>query len=277
MLEIPESNVLARQLNETIQGKIISYVQAGRSPHSFAFYFGNPEGYDELLAGKRIGSSRAVGGQVEIEAEDARLLFGDGVCVRYYPDKRKAPKKHQLSVEFDDESALVCTVQMYGGLWAFREGSNDNPYYLAACEKPSPLSVEFDWNYFLSLRDEKSQNLSAKAFLATKQRIPGLGNGVLQDILFTCGVHPKQKMRELSEEEYRGMFDAVKKVLLEMTEKGGRDTEKDLFGNPGGYMTILSKKTVWTPCPCCGYELRKGNYLGGTIYYCEQCQKLTES
>jgi formamidopyrimidine-DNA glycosylase len=43
--------------------------------------------------------------------------------------------------------------------------------------------------------------LSAKAFLATEQRIPGLGNGVLQDILFTAGIHPKRKMAAISEEE----------------------------------------------------------------------------
>nr|WP_242867828.1 zf-TFIIB domain-containing protein [Clostridium sp. Marseille-P299] len=24
-------------------------------------------------------------------------------------------------------------------------------------------------------------------------------------------------------------------------------------------------------CPKCGHELLKGNYLGGTIYYCEHC------
>ena len=176
------------------------------------------------------------------------------------------------AVEFDDGTALVCSVQMYGGIWAFHEGENNNPYYLTALEKPSPLSEAFDFPYFLSLRDEDSGRLSAKAFLATKQRIPGLGNGTLQDILFTCGIHPKRKMEEVSGTEYRSMYDAVKNVLAEMAAKGGRDTEKDLFARPGGYTTILSKKTLWTPCPRCGYELRKGTYLGGTIYYCEHCQ-----
>ena len=38
MLEIPESHVLAQQLNETIQGKIISFVRAGHTPHSFTWY-----------------------------------------------------------------------------------------------------------------------------------------------------------------------------------------------------------------------------------------------
>lgn len=87
-----------------------------------------------------------------------------------------------------------------------------------------------------------------------------------------AGIHPKRKMEEVSGTEYRSMYDAVKNVLAEMAAKGGRDTEKDLFARPGGYTTILSKKTLWTPCPRCGYELRKGTYLGGTIYYCEHCQ-----
>ena len=38
----------------------------------------------------------------------------------------------------------------------------------------------------------ESQNLSVKALLATEQRIPGLGNGVLQDILHKTGVHPRR-------------------------------------------------------------------------------------
>lgn len=273
MLEIPESHVLAQQLNETIQGKIISFVRAGQTPHSFTWYSDNPEGYDDLLAGKRIGISRGIGGMLETEAEDCRILLGDGVSPKYHEDSKKAPARHQLYLEFDDNTAITCTVQMYGGIWAFPEGTNDSPYYAAACEKPSPLTEAFDYPYFLSLRKEEDSRLSAKAYLATKQRIPGLGNGTLQDILFTCGIHPKRKMADVNEEEYHKMYDAVKSVLREMADKGGRDTEKDLFGQKGGYSTILSKNTLWSPCPRCGYELRKGNYLGGTIYYCEHCQK----
>jgi formamidopyrimidine-DNA glycosylase len=273
MLEIPESNTMAKQLNQTIQGKIISYVKANQSPHSFAWYFGSPAGYDELLSGKTIGKSHARAGMIEIEVEDCRIVLSDGATPRYYEDRTKAPKKHQLYVEFDDGSALVCTVQMYGGLSAFREGENSNGYYLTAKEKPSPLTDSFDYEYFLSLRTDMTNKLSAKAFLATEQRIPGLGNGVLQDILFTSGIHPKRKMPLVTEEEYEKLFHTVKSLLKQMTELGGRDTEKDLFGNPGGYMTLLSKKTVWTPCTVCGYELHKENYMGGTIYYCEHCQK----
>jgi formamidopyrimidine-DNA glycosylase len=122
--------------------------------------------------------------------------------------------------------------------------------------------------------NQETPKLSAKAFLATEQRVPGLGNGVLQDILWTARIHPKRKMATLSEKDVDAMFQAVKQVLAEMTAQGGRDTERDLFGHPGGYQTVLSRNTVDTPCPACGTIIRKEAYLGGAIYYCAGCQKL---
>jgi formamidopyrimidine-DNA glycosylase len=272
MLEIPESSTLARQMNETVKGKVISYVEANKSPHKFAWFSGNPDDYDGLLAGKQIGSSNARGGMVEIEAEDYRILLCDGATLRYYEDHEKAPKKNQLYIEFTDGSALVTTIQMYGGIWVYKEGYNDNPYYLGACEKPSPLSNEFTYEYFRSLFTDSLANKSVKAFIATEQRMPGVGNGVLQDILYQAGHHPKRKMNTLVEEDLQALYHTIKSVLNEMTAKCGRDTEKDLYGNPGGYITYLSKNTYTTPCTKCGYEIHKESFMGGTIYFCEHCQ-----
>jgi len=53
-----------------------------------------------------------------------------------------------------------------------------------------------------------------------------------------------------------------------MTAKGGRDTESDLSGKPGGYKTKLSKNTVGQPRAVCGTLVKKEAYLGGSIYYC---------
>ena len=52
------------------------------------------------------------------------------------------------------------------------------------------------------------------------------------------------------------------------------DGELDLFGHAGGYKTILCKNTVNKPCPACGTIIKKEAYIGGSIYYCEKCQKL---
>jgi formamidopyrimidine-DNA glycosylase len=272
MIELPEAQVLADQINASLTGKTITSVIAAFSPHKFAWYHGDPEMYERLLVGKVIDSARPYGGLVEIRAENARLVFGDGVTLTYLEPGSNL-SRHQLFLGFADGSALYAQVQMYGGLWAFREGDFANPYYQVAQEKVSPLSDSFSWQYFSSLTAEGAKG-SVKAFLATQQRIPGLGNGVLQDILFRARLHPKRKVAALTSPELRGLYDSVRATLKEMREQGGRDTEKDLFGRPGGYRTIMSKNNLGAPCPNCGAEIKKEAYLGGSVYYCSQCQTI---
>lgn len=272
MLEIPEAIVIAAQLNQTIKDKRIKKVIAAASPHKFAWFFGDPSQYHSLLFGRKVENTTSYGGRVEINAEGIFLHFGDGVNLRYYAADEIVPQKHQLFVAFEDGSALVGTVAMYGGLWCFTEGAfDDNDYYKAAKKAVSPLSDRFDYEFFLTLFDQKGMKMSAKGFLATGQRIPGLGNGVLQDILLNAGVHPKRKMNTLLDGEKRKLFDSLKATLAEMVEGCGRDTERDLFGNWGGYKTKMSKNTVF--CSKCGCAIKKETYMGGSIYYCEHCQK----
>jgi formamidopyrimidine-DNA glycosylase len=273
MIELPEAAVLAKQINQVLKGKPIREAIANQSPHKFAWYTGNPAEYNGRLAGKTIRGASAFGNHVEIRVDDMVLVIS--TPMRYHPANEKLPKKHQLLLKWKDETAVSCAVQMWGVLFCFQEKQAGGlPDYYIAKKKPSPLSETFDRLYFSSLFDEHTADLSAKAFLATEQRIPGLGNGVLQDILWTAKIHPKQKIACLSRREIAQMYRALKSDLMQMTDQGGRDTERDLFGCPGGYQTILSKNTVGKPCPACGTIIKKEPYLGGSVYVCEVCQKM---
>ena len=271
MIEIPEASVLAPQLAQTISRKTIVTAVAGSSPHAMAWYFGDPGEYGERLAGCEVTGAVWYGGLVEIEAGPMRICFGDGVNLRYFAPGAQRSDKHQLLLVFDDDSAVTASVQMYGGLWAFPEGMNDNPYYLVARQKPSVLGEGFDFPYFQSLLDETVMRKSAKAFLATEQRVPGLGNGVLQDILWRAKVHPKRTMATV---DLRGLYDAVTSVLADMAARGGRNTERDLFAHPGGYEVIMGSKHNGLPCPECGTPITRLAYMGGNVYFCPHCQKL---
>ena len=70
------------------------------------------------------------------------------------------------------------------------------------------------------------------------------------------------------------LTDADADTLRQMADQGGRDTEQDIFGCPGGYKTLLCKNTLNTPCTVCGTIIMKKAYMGGSIYYCENCQQL---
>lgn len=275
MIELPETYVLADQINETLIGKTIMNVTANAFPHKFAWFSGDPADYHNKLSGKKItgsnpGTGYTCGGNTEVICEDMLLVMS--TPIKYHPTGESIPLKHQLLVEFDDFSLMSCTVQMWGAMLCFAMDKDELPDNFKVRKSPTPLEEGFNEGYFESLLAGQ-KNLSAKAFLATEQRIPGLGNGVLQDILWNAKINPRKKMEKLSNSEMDGLYKSVKTTLLNMAINGGRDTEKDLYSCSGGYKTILSSKTIDDPCPCCGSKIIREAYMGGNIYYCPQCQK----
>ena len=274
MIELPEAVTLARQLDTSVRGERVTGVIAGGTPHKMAWFHDDPRAYPGLLGGTTLGPARQRGGYVEIDMDDARLLVAEGVALRLHAAGAPRPDKHQLLLELAGGSALSASVQMYGGVWAFRAGTFDNAYYRAACTAPSPLTPAFDrehWHRLLAA--PKAQKGSVKGLLATEQRIPGLGNGVLQDILLAARLHPRRKVGSLNDDERGALYDAITSTLAQMAERGGRDTERDLYGRPGGYRTKLSRNTAGGPCAACGSVIVKETYMGGAIYVCPGCQR----
>lgn len=281
MIELPESINLAIQIKDYLLGKTVSNVEADKSPHKFAWFTGDPARYHDKLADKSITGTNSYGGMVEIVfgtgADQMRLVLTDGVNIRFFAPGEMIPQKHQLCIEFDDLSSLVFSVQMYGGLYLIDSEGEENGYYLSSKNKVSPLSEENSEDYFFGLMNEVKQSYSIKAFLATEQRFPGLGNGVLQDILWNAKVHPRRKLGTLTQQEKEAVFRSVKQTLFDMTAAGGRDTEKDIFGCPGGYKAILSAKAKDAPCPACGGTIIRESFMGGNVYFCPTCQKYEKS
>jgi len=283
MIELPETYVLSEQINRAIVGKAILNAAANTHPHAFAWYSGDPGTYHDKLAGKIVinstpGTGYTCGGNTEILCGDAggggEALLVISTPIKYHAPGDKLPAKHQLLIEFEDFSHMSCTVQMWGAMFCYTPGEDGLPEGYAVKKCPDPLTGAFDEAYFDKLWQGVKQNLSAKAFLATEQRIPGLGNGVLQDILWSAKIHPKRKLQTINGEGKAELFKSVKATLQSMRAQGGRDTERDLFGCKGGYTTILSANTLKKPCPACGNGLIREAYLGGNIYYCPVCQPM---
>lgn len=277
MLELPEVITLSKQANTALSGKTITQVFNATKPHKFTFYNGAPLEYGKLLVGKTILSSEGYGMFVDFNLSDNAIMnIGDGVSARYYSAGDKIPANYQLLLTFDDDSLLVFTVAMYGFISVYPDSCIDSKYYKLSRESISPLSDEYTEAEFEKLFASAKKTLSAKALLATEQRIPGVGNGVTQDILFNARINPKQKVLALSDNQKETLFNSLKETLMDMTFEGGRDTQTDLYGNAGGYKTVLSAKTWKNTCPRCGSTIIKEAYMGGSVYYCPKCQQIKE-
>jgi len=274
MIELPEARVIARELKKEILGKEIVDVKGNFTDHKFTFYYNDPEEYKGFLVGKKITSIIERNFYVEIEAEKYKITFRDGANIRYYGKEESMTQKSKFLLVFHDGTFINVTVSMYAFIGVFSKNEViDNQYYNMELNGIGALDERFTYKYFKDLINDNIIKLSTKAFLATEQRILGIGNGTVQDILFNAKITPKTKIKDLSELQINNLYDSIINTINEMIDKNGRDTEKDIYGDPGQYKTIMSNKNYKDGCPICKGEIKKENYLGGSIYYCPSCQK----
>jgi formamidopyrimidine-DNA glycosylase len=276
VFELPEYVILAGQINEALQGKIIRTGQLGNSPHKFLWYNRTHNEFAQLTQGKRVGEARAKGRWLFIPLEPGYvLLLGEcGGKVLYHTPGSKLPKKYHLYITFEDGSFLTATTQMWGAMELYEQEEEQEREYVKGM-RTTPFEPEFTFEYFDALVDEviAEGKRSAKGLLTQDQLIPGLGNAIAQDILFRARLHPKHSIADLSADQRQALYRAILDTVHAVIEKGGRYDEYDLYGRRGGYVRLMDRKAVSRPCPECGGDVEKIQYLGGACYLCPQCQE----
>jgi formamidopyrimidine-DNA glycosylase len=296
-MSIAENQVISNQLQNAVVGKTIVKTVANQNPHSFVWFAAEPQfvfaapdishkeakKYDKLLTGRKIKNSDVHFGSYStynfLYIGDRALMFS--LPTRYYVAGEKQPKRHQLHLTFDDGSSLELCGSLGGMIYLFRVNKEGLAVDYLPPSFPSVLSKEFSQAFFLKfIRNTDLSKLqpakTVKCFLATKNRIPGLDNAILHEILWEARVNPKSVMAALGQNDYKRLYTAIKKVFPAVIKAGGRDTEKDIFGNFGGYVTKASRNTLGKPCGRCGEPIMKESYLGGVVYYCPSCQPIVK-
>jgi len=279
MIEMPEATTIARQMNQTLTGKIISKFERGNKTHKFLWLNRPDEEYETILPGLTVTGASSFGRSIYLYLGDYLLWWSDtGGKLLYHEPGDKLPKNYHLGWDFEDGSTLTFAMQMWGGVKLldkseFEEKPNDETGV-------EPLSSAFTLAKFNEMLDEYPEKTSKgiKGFLvATGYAIPnhiaGLGNAIVQDILFQAGISPKRKNMDIHPEEREKLFEAINSTIAEAIQFGGRYDEVDHFGNKGGYIRLMDSKTTDTPCIRCGTDIQKISYLGGACYLCPNCQK----
>lgn len=138
MFELPEFVTLAKQINETISGKVIQKGIQGNSAHKFVWYNRTPDEFEALTYGRIVGETEAKGKWLFVSLEpDYVLVFGEcGGKVLFHPSGSHMPPKYHLYLGFEDGSALTATTQMWGR-WSYtRKGKNVTVNTSAGCAQP---------------------------------------------------------------------------------------------------------------------------------------------
>ncbi|MHA2289627.1 MAG: DNA-formamidopyrimidine glycosylase family protein [Promethearchaeota archaeon] len=280
MIELPEAITIANQISNELQEKTIQSSIRMQDPHRFAFIGKHThQEFAKIVLNKKIGKARANGNIILVNLDPGYVLsLGcGGERILYHTSKKTIPKKHQLLLTFNDGSYLSVTVSGWGEVRLLEETEVSSHPHIKH-NLISPDNETFTFEYFDDLFKSVPTNrkVSAKYFLITEPCVWGLGNGSVQDILFHAKIHPKQQVIGLSEKQKESFYHSIKNTISEMIKLGGRDSDRDLYGNFGGYKRILHSKMVGKPCPECSTSIEKQQYLGGTIYFCPNCQILSE-
>jgi formamidopyrimidine-DNA glycosylase len=275
MFEIPEYTTLARQMNETLAGKTIRRGTLGNSPHKFVWYNRSHEEFERLTQGKLVGAARTRGRWLTLDLDPGyRLLLGEcGGKILYHAPGASLPGKYHLLLTFTDGSALTVMTAMWGAMELYEAGQEQERQYIKGM-RPTPVEPEFTFNYFSALIDEllQGEKRSVKSLLTQDQLIPGLGNAIAQDIMFNARLHPRHPLADLTSDQRRALYAAIEDTVHAMMEKGGRNDETDLYGEPGGYIRLMDSHAAGEPCPVCSTTVEKMQDLGGACYFCPGCQ-----
>jgi formamidopyrimidine-DNA glycosylase len=298
VFELPESTVIAAQMNDVLPGRIVAAGHLGNAPetpaggellgrrgapgpapHKFVWYDRPDEEFAALTAGLTAGRAWSEGKWLFLALDPGRvLLLGEwGGRVGYHAAGEPLPARYHVWLEFADGSSLVAITQMWGGVHLCEAGREHEVKYVRDM-RPTPVDEAFDQAAFTKLVAAAQQGgkRSVKGLLTQDQLIPGLGNAIAQDIMFRARLHPRRGLETLDEAEVSGLHAAITGTVRDVIAAGGRYDERDLFGRPGGYVRVMDAKAVGRPCPACGAPIEKISYLGGACYLCPACQALPE-
>lgn len=270
MPELPEIANLARQMDAELAGRVVAAVEV-RQPKCLNMPVAD---FERLLMGKQVGPVRARGKWVLADMlPDARFMLslGMGGDALFHVPGAALPEKCQVAFRFADGSALSMGFWWFG--YAHAVAVADAASHKMTAELGlSPLDdAAFTPEAFLALLEGRRGGI--KSFLLDQKNIAGIGNVYIQDILFRARLHPERRIPDISADERRALFAAIRDELRAATDLGGLKYEKDLYGNTGRFETFRVGYRQGSPCPVCGATIVKIKTGSTASFICPECQR----
>jgi len=273
MPELPEVEVVRRQLESHIVGATIQNIWIGRDDivrqglGSLPWYTGA-----RLIDVQRQGKSLSMVCQ---QGGERRYLVAElGMTGLLLFDRRLVPSEKHLHMTIhlsnSQQGALhYWNARRFGRLYLFDETEWEAYRQRRFGVDPLTVSVEVFLRLIQGCRGR------VKALLLNQQRIAGIGNIYANEMLFRAGIHPDAKGYRLSKKRIQLMFEEMQKVLIESISRGGSSIRDYLSpdGTRGQFQNdhLVYQKTG-QPCPHCSTPIRR-LVSERSSFFCSTCQK----
>jgi formamidopyrimidine-DNA glycosylase len=281
MPELPEVEIVVRDLQPQLSGRRVESVHLSRDPLILArlIRYPTPSQFGRRLRGRTIRAVERRGKYIVMPLENngQRLIVHLGMTghLRLWEPEEAAVKHTHFRALLDSGLELrYDDPRQFGRLLL---GSQDE--MIAARAFPAKLGpepihgdlteAEFD-------RLIRARRRPVKSALLDQSFLAGVGNIYADEACFRAGIRPSRWTHRLTVRERRALYSAIQEVLENSIAARGSSIINyvDAFGVRG---TNQEKLLVYgrggEACLTCGTPLRATRLAGRGTVYCRKCQR----
>src|SRR5690606_5036103 len=271
MPELPEVETLRKYLEQTSLHQKITGFTAVDPERQLTKPL---DEFREALLGRTMEQTTRIGKHLLVKLDNGLVLslhFGMTGNLHYYRIPEDAPRFERAVFYFDSGFRLAfADSRKFGrlGLW-----ESETVYLKAKKLGPDALEISEE-----TLKGKlQNHNVAIKTALLDQQILAGIGNWLVDEILFQARINPEKPAASLSEKEFKQLHKANVAVLRTSVEKEAIYREL-----PATYLIHAREwdesphagKDMHKFCPRCRKAILKTVVGGRATYLCPECQVL---
>ena len=175
------------------------------------------------------------------------------------------PNKHDHLVLYQRERALVFTDSRQFGRVRFHHGPDEPDWWKS--DAPEIMSREFN-REFVDQFFDRHRKAPIKAVLLLQNGFPGIGNWMVDEILWRAKILPSRRASSLRDHERAALLRETKFIVRRSLETLGKD-----FSDPPRNWLIHQKWKRDGVCPRHRTPLHRATIGGRTTAWCSRCQR----
>ena len=269
MAEVPEVDIIVRDLREAMVGRTIRSVEVILPA---AVRFPAVDEFTTLLKDRTILDAQRRAKYILLPLSGDLLLVVHfalwGTLMLVPADQPRLPET-LIIWHFDQEQDLRFVDKL-----GYARAALGPPDVLAEkldLKSLGPEALDPGFTIDILARQLSKRRGVLKTVLLNQRILAGLGNRDADESMWLAGLDPRRSAASLTMEEITRLHDAIVQVLNEGIALRG--TQRDLFGRKGQavHRRNIFEKTG-EPCPRCGTQIRYVRIGSRNTHYCPNCQ-----
>ena len=259
----------------------LAAVLTGRKIRQLTFAFEALKHFEALLQGVKILAVEARGKAMLITLANGYTVYSHNQLygrwmITPYKDYPKTNRQLRLQIHVKDHSALLYSASAIAVLNADELAAHPYLSRLGMALLDPATTVE---QVQTRLAEKKFARRCLMNLLQDQRFLSGLGNYLCCEILHVCGVHPKQRLCDLTAKQQASLAATILMLVHQsyktrgITNKLSRAMQLSEQGVAFEDYRFHVYRRDGLPCYRCGALIVKEKYCGRMGYICPACQR----